>query len=197
MLLWWGWGGVLTPGPLIVAGSGTALKDARPLQFALQIGSSAPRFAALEASLTAAPAPAPDWAVPDPGGIVKETVMTIISAVPGGSGDSFSRLVAGLQMEFGAVDVGALARSILESEKADFHWEGRVRERYLGQHVALGACSEDLDEELARIAILSFVAGRWNAGVCLVDGEGFASDLLWLRSFERREDAEEAFANAR
>lgn len=123
--------------------------------------------------------------------------MTIISAVPGGSGDAYARLVQGLQMEFGSADVGALARQILDSERADFHWEARVQERYLGQHLALDLGEEDAADELARIAILSFLDGRWHAGVCLVDGNGCATDLLWLRSFDRREDAAEAFARAR
>jgi hypothetical protein len=42
-----------------VAGGKAALKDARFPQFAVQIGSPAPRFAAPSASLTAAPPPAP------------------------------------------------------------------------------------------------------------------------------------------
>ena len=123
--------------------------------------------------------------------------MTFISATPGGSGDAYGRLVQSLQLEFGSVEIGALARRILETEKADFHWDARVRERYLGQHFSLDVDDENGAEELARIAILTFVAGRWNAGICLVDGEGCAVDLLWLRSFERREDALEVFDRAR
>ena len=123
--------------------------------------------------------------------------MTIISAGSGGSGDAFALLVQGLQMEFGSVDVGALARQILESERADFHWDARVQERYLGQHLALDLSDEDAGDELARIAILSFLDKRWHTGICLVDGNGCATDLLWLRSFDRRDDAAEAFARAR
>ena len=123
--------------------------------------------------------------------------MKIISAGSGGSGDAFALLVQGLQMEFGSVDVGALARQILESERADFHWDARVQERYLGQHLAFDVGDEDAADELARIAILSFLDDRWHAGICLIDGNGCATDLLWLRSFDRREDAAEAFARAR
>jgi hypothetical protein len=123
--------------------------------------------------------------------------MTIISAIPGGSGDAYARLVEGLRLEFGCADVGALATRIFEAEKAEFHWDARVRERYLGQHFPLDFDDDEAGEELARVAFLSFVAGRWHAGVCLVDGEGCAAELLWLRSFERREDASEAFALAR
>jgi hypothetical protein len=123
--------------------------------------------------------------------------MTIISAGSGGSGDAYARLVQGLQIEFGSVDVGALARQILEAERADFHWDARVQERYLGQHLALDLGDEDTANELARIAILSFLDNRWHAGICLVDGDGCATDLLWLCSFYRREDAAEVFARAR
>jgi hypothetical protein len=123
--------------------------------------------------------------------------MTIISAVPGGSGDAYAELVEGLRMEFGCADFGALAERIFEAERVDFHWDGRVRERYLGQHFGLTCGDEDAGENLSRMAILSFVAGRWHAGVCLVDGDGCPAHLLWLRSFEAIEEATEAFARAR
>jgi hypothetical protein len=100
-------------------------------------------------------------------------------------------------MEFGCSDIGALAERIFEAERADFHWQARVRERYLGQHLPLDFGDEDGGGEVSRIAILSSLAGRWHAGICLVDGEGCALDLLWLRSFDRHEDASETFARAR
>jgi hypothetical protein len=123
--------------------------------------------------------------------------MTIISAIPGGSGDAYSKLVEGLRQEFGCADVAALAERIFEAEKVDFHWEARVRERYLGQHLPLDYSDEDASEDISRIAILSFLAGRWHAGICLVDGEGCAVDLLWLRSFDGRDEAAEMFDRAR
>ncbi|MES2136902.1 MAG: hypothetical protein V4502_07580 [Pseudomonadota bacterium] len=123
--------------------------------------------------------------------------MTIISAIPGGSGDAYARLVEGLQLEFGCADVGALAERIFEAEKVEFHWEARIAERYLGQHFLLDIDDDGAGDELSRIGILSFVAGRWHAGVCIVDGDACAVDLLWSRSFERHEDAAEAFARAR
>jgi hypothetical protein len=123
--------------------------------------------------------------------------MTIISAVPGGSGDAYARLVDGLRLELGCHDIAALADRIIEAEKIDFHWQARVRERYLGQHFALDFDDDDAGEDISRIAILSFLAGRWHAGVCLIDGDGYAVELLWLRSFDRREEAAEAFARAR
>lgn len=122
--------------------------------------------------------------------------MTIISAIMGGSGDAYARLVEGLRMEFRCADVAALAERIFEAEKVEFHWETRVQERYLGQHFPLDYVNEEGGEDLSRMAFLSFVAGRWHAGVCLVDGDGCATELLWVRSFDRREDAAEGFARA-
>ncbi len=123
--------------------------------------------------------------------------MTIISAIPGGSGDAYARLIEGLRSELGCSDIAAIADRMFEAEKVEFHWEARVRERYLGQHFPLDLGDEDAEDELSRIAILSFLGGRWHAGICLVDGEGCAVDLLWLRSFERHEEAAEAFVRAR
>jgi len=123
--------------------------------------------------------------------------MTMISATPGGSGDAYGRLVQSLQMEFGTSEVSALAARILEAEKAEFHWDARVQERYLGQHLPLDLGDANAGDDLARIAILSFLADRWHAGICLVDGNGCAADLLWLRSFDAREEAADAFARAR
>jgi len=123
--------------------------------------------------------------------------MTIISAIPGGSGDAYARLIEGLRTGQACSDIAALAERIFEAEKADFHWNARVREHYLGQHFAPDFSDDYADTALSRIAILNFLAGRWHAGVCLVDADGCAIDLLWLRSFERREDATEAFTRAR
>jgi hypothetical protein len=123
--------------------------------------------------------------------------MTIISAIPGGSGDAYAQLVEGLRSELGCSDIAAIADRIFEAEKAEFHWEARVREHYLGQHFPIDCCDDGAGDELSRIAILSFLGGRWHAGVCLVDGDGCAVELLWLRSFERHELATEEFARAR
>ena len=94
-----------------------------------------------------------------------------------------------LKTQFGSV----IASRILESEAADFHWQARVRDRYLGQYAdeVFGA-----GEELSRIAILSDLNGQWHAGVCLIDGDGEVEELLWLRTFNERDKAEELFGRA-
>jgi hypothetical protein len=115
--------------------------------------------------------------------------MTMISAIPNRRCD---RVVDALQAEFGAV----LAARIMEAEAADFLWEARLKERYLGQHLDVGLGHEDEEMELARIAILSLLGGHWHVAACLVDGDGMAVDLLWKRDFDRLDEAEAAFDRA-
>lgn len=115
--------------------------------------------------------------------------MTMISAIPNRRCDM---VADALQAEFGAV----LAARIMEAEAADFLWEARVRERYLGQHLDVGFGGDDEELELARIAILSLFGGRWHVAACLVDGEGMAVDLLWKQKFDGLDEAEAAFERA-
>jgi hypothetical protein len=146
------------------------------------------RFAAASPSLTAAAPPAPEA----PSSILKtqenETVMNSFSAISSGR----EHVVEGLRAEFGAIQ----ADRILEAEAADFLWEARVKERYLGQHLDVGFDLEGDELELARVAILAFLDGRWHVAACLIDGEGCAVDLLWKRCFDSREQAEAAFDRA-
>ncbi|HEY7810932.1 MAG TPA: hypothetical protein VIA98_11175 [Allosphingosinicella sp.] len=115
--------------------------------------------------------------------------MNMISAISDCGCDA---LVEGLRAEFGAV----LAERIVEAEAVDFLWEGRVRERYLGEHVAAFA-DEETPEDISRIAVLSVIDGRWYTGLCLVDAEGDAIELLWKRELGSRNEAEIALERAR
>jgi hypothetical protein len=104
--------------------------------------------------------------------------------------------VDALRAEFGAV----LAERIIEAEALDFLWDARVRERYLGQHFGSGFDDNDDDEasqEFSRVAILSMLDGSWYAGMCLVDGEGVAVELLWKRQYGCRAEAEFKLLGAR
>jgi hypothetical protein len=112
--------------------------------------------------------------------------MTMISAMVTGG---FAARVAALEAEFGAI----LAGRIMEAEALDFVWEARLKERYLGQHFDVCFPPDDEDVELSRVAVLSAFGGSWHAGVCLVDGDGQAVDLLWKQTFDCRELAEAAF----
>ncbi|HTU12127.1 MAG TPA: hypothetical protein VMG08_14645 [Allosphingosinicella sp.] len=113
--------------------------------------------------------------------------MTMISAMANGA---FEARIEALEHEFGAI----LAGRIMDAEAVDFLWEARMKERYLGQHFDICFPPDDEDVELSRVAVLSAFGGSWHAGVCLVDGEGQAVDLLWQQTFELRELAESAFA---
>ena len=115
--------------------------------------------------------------------------MNMISAMANGGCEAF---MDALRSEFGAIH----AERIIEAEAADFLWDARVKERYLGQHFDVCFGDEPGETELARIAILSFLGGRWHAAACLVDGEGMAVDLLWKRSFDQQDEAEAAFERA-
>ena len=115
--------------------------------------------------------------------------MTMISATWNGRCDA---LVDGLRAEFGAI----MADRILEAEAADYLWEARVKERYLGQHFDVGFDDSEDERELSRIAIVSFLGGCWHVAACLVDGEGMAADLLWKRSYDGEDEALAAFQRA-
>ncbi|HEX8215641.1 MAG TPA: hypothetical protein VF582_09270 [Allosphingosinicella sp.] len=101
--------------------------------------------------------------------------------------------IESLRAEFGAV----LAQRIIESEALDFLWEARVRERYLGQQIGFGFDDEAGSQELSRVAILSALESRWYLGMCLVDGEGVAVELLWKRPLECWQEAEMELLRAR
>lgn len=116
--------------------------------------------------------------------------MTMISMNPMGRWDA---RIDALRAEFG----GILADRILEAEAADFLWESRVRERYLGQHVDAFPDGESLIQDVSRIAVLSFLDSHWCAAICLIDGEGDAIDLIWKLRFSSRDEAEFAFLHAR
>ena len=115
--------------------------------------------------------------------------MTTISAMANGGCEV---VVDALRAEFGAV----LTARIIEAEAADFLWDARVKERYLGQHFDVCFGDEQGETELARIAVLRFLGGRWHVALCLVDGEGMAIDLLWKRNFDQRDEAQAAFEYA-
>ena len=116
--------------------------------------------------------------------------MNIISTVGTGGCEA---LVDALRAELG----GVLAARVIEAEAAEFLWESRLRERYLGQHIGAFDHDELSSEDVSRMAFLSFLDGCWHAGICLVDGEGSAIELLWKHTFQGSEEAEIAFAEAR
>lgn len=116
--------------------------------------------------------------------------MNIISMNPMGRCEA---RIDALRAELG----GILADRILEAEASAFLWDSRVLERYLGQHIDAIPDGDTIVEDVSRVALLSLLDGAWHAGICLVDGEGAAIDLLWKRTFDSREEAEDAYIHAR
>jgi hypothetical protein len=115
--------------------------------------------------------------------------MNMISMI----GRGCDAAVDALRAEFG----GILAERIIEAEALDFLWEARVRERYLGQQIGWDFDDDEASRELSRVAILSILNGRWYVGMCLVDGEGAAVELLWKRQPGSRGEAEFELLRAR
>ena len=116
--------------------------------------------------------------------------MNFISMNPMGRCDA---RIDALRAELGCI----FADRVLEAEAADFLWDSRVLEHYLGQHIDAIPDDEGMSHDVSRVAALSFLDGAWQAGICLIDGEGAAIGLLWMRTFDSREEAEYAFIHAR
>lgn len=103
----------------------------------------------------------------------------------------YDKLVTGLEKEFGSGAAAALAERFIDAEGADFHWDARMREKFLGAYESL----EAQEELLERVAVLGILGGRWFVAVLIIDDRHEAQALLGLRHFESMLDAEGAFAS--
>lgn len=101
-------------------------------------------------------------------------------------------LVSGLEIEFGHGAGEALAYRFLEAEEADFLWDARIQERWIGTYESAG----DDEIELDRVRIVGRLDGRWFVAVMVVDGDGNPHGLTGKREFGRRKQALAAFADA-
>ncbi|UZK69779.1 hypothetical protein OKW76_01550 [Sphingomonas sp. S1-29] len=119
--------------------------------------------------------------------------MTMNQQIGGASDRVMTTLVAGLDIEFGRGAGGALARRFLEAEEAEFRWDARSEERWLGAYE-----SGDGDEVwFDRVAICGCRDGRWFTATMIVDGEGSAHGMLGCRHVRSRKAAHAAMASAR
>ncbi len=119
--------------------------------------------------------------------------MTMFQSIGAASDRVMATLVAGLEIEFGRGACEALARQFLSAEEADFRWDARVWERWLGSY----ECLDDDDEyDLDRIAICGRLDGEWFVAAMIVDGDGNAQGMLGCRRFDTRGDAKMALATA-
>lgn len=101
-------------------------------------------------------------------------------------------LVAGLELEFGRGAGEALAHGFLEAEEADFRWDARVEERWIGTYES----PDDEEFELDRIAILGRLEAKWFCATMLVDGDGEAHGILACRAFRSLVEARDAMLHA-
>ncbi|MHA6721221.1 hypothetical protein ACX40Y_17440 [Sphingomonas sp. RS6] len=116
------------------------------------------------------------------------------SAASGASRDRvLAALVAGLEHEFGHDAGEALAHRFLDAEEAEFLWEARDQERWLGSYES---ADSEAGVELDRVRIVGRLAGCWYVAVMIVDGDGNPHGLLGKRSFGHRCAAMAAFADA-
>ena len=102
----------------------------------------------------------------------------------------FDRIVSGLESTFGRSAAEGLARHFIEAEGADFYWEARQREKWIGTYERL---DDGAGEALDRVAVFGILDGLFYIAVVLLDAIDGVEALLGLRQFERREDAESAY----
>ncbi|QBM77503.1 hypothetical protein E2E30_18285 [Sphingomonas sp. AAP5] len=119
-----------------------------------------------------------------------ENIMTVFQPVSAASDRVMAALIAGLEVEFGRGAGEGLAQHFLAAEDADFRWEVRIGERWLG---AYEGSEEDfwLDS-----TICGRLDAKWFAATMIVDGDGNAHGVLGCREFRSRKAAWEAMAKA-
>lgn len=118
--------------------------------------------------------------------------MTIAHPFEAAPDRVMTQLVAGLEIQFGRGAGKALAERFLAAEEADFRWEARHQERWLGAY-------RDLDDEAAeleRIAIAGRLGGKWFVATMIVDGNGNAHGMLGCRPMAGAAAARRALAAA-
>ncbi len=116
--------------------------------------------------------------------------MTMVQHISVVSDRVMAALIAGLEIEFGTRTAEALAQRFIAAEEADFCWDARIEERWLGSYWT----SDEDYLELDRVAILAMLDGRWFVAICIVDGDEMAHGLMGKREFDSADEAREAFA---
>src|SRR3546814_3592402 len=80
----------------------------------------------------------------------------------------------------------------LEAEEADFLWDARDQERWIGAYQS----TDDDEIDLDRVRIFGRLDGKWFVAVMIVDGDGNPHGLMGKREFGRRQQALAAFTDA-
>lgn len=122
-----------------------------------------------------------------------EALMTTISILSAAPLDAYQALLASLEAQFGVRESVAIATHFLNAEQAEFHWESRVAERWLGRYESL----DDADLEFDRVAFMGRLQGVWFAATGIVDGNGAVNALQHLRLMGDESQARSAFDTLR
>lgn len=123
--------------------------------------------------------------------------MTMISILQLAAHDAYPALIAGLEAQFGRAGSVEIAARYIDAELADFHWQSRIIERYLGCYASATGDAEAAGVELDRVAILGRLRGTWFVAICIVDGEGGLHDLFDLRLMPDAQAARDRLAALR
>ena len=119
--------------------------------------------------------------------------MTTLQPISAASDRVTAALVSDLESEFGHGAGEALAQHFLAAEEADFRWDARLRERWIG---AYESADDEEGVELASVKILGRLNGKWFVATMIVDGDGRAHAMLGNREFDDEPSAQKAFADA-
>src|SRR3546814_6545154 len=76
--------------------------------------------------------------------------------------------------------------------EADFLWDARDQERWIGAYQS----TDDDEIDLDRVRIFGRLDGKWFVAVMIVDGDGNPHGLMGKREFGRRQQALAAFTDA-
>ena len=121
-----------------------------------------------------------------------EITMDMSQSIGTASDRVMAALLSGLELEFGRCAGEALAHRFLKAEEADFRWDARVEERWIGAYES----PDDEDFELDRIAICGRLDDKWFCATMLVDGDGQAHGMMGCRTFRSLVRARDAMLHA-
>src|SRR3546814_10157323 len=108
-------------------------------------------------------------------------IMGMFQPISVASDRVMAALVSGLELEFGHGVEEALGHRFLEAEEADFLWDARDQERWIGAYQR----TEDDEIALDRVRIFGRLHAKWLVAVLIVDGDGNQNGLMVKRVLGR------------